>query len=97
MGWRSIAQGVFEPSVAPAASIVVEHLAQFASEGLGLAGVSELAPRKPPWWLGNTVACRSSSSAVATAVRPVNVSSDSSPTATTRRVGAATSAATSGR
>ena len=46
---------------------------------------------------GNTVASWPSSSAVATAVRPVKVPSDSSPTAITTRVGAAASASASGR
>ena len=51
---------------------------------------------KPPWWLGNTVASWPSRSAVATAVLPVKVLADSSPTAITTRVGAAVSASTSG-
>ena len=77
--------------------IAVEHLAKLAREGFGLAGVSELAAEEA------AVVAREHGRLLAQqlgggdAVRPVNVSSDSSPTAITMRVGAAASAATSGR
>src|SRR6266550_6319977 len=40
-------------------------------------------PRKPPWWLGNTIGCCPRSSAAAADVRAVTVPADSSPTAMT--------------
>jgi hypothetical protein len=40
-----------------AVGVVVEDLAQLRAKASGWPAYPNSPPRKPPWWLGNTVAC----------------------------------------